>query len=143
MDIALCHWRRAVTIHFFHNSVTFLEYKKRENLYTVVARKLSISVDAIILFYKKKYVTPDTIYDDVDEIYVIELHLAVKQLGNLEVMQVFGGRFYVPSLRSIIVRNEAGILLNELFSLFNDTFVKDIIDKINGFRKHNKIYFEW
>ena len=135
MDEALCKWRRAVIIDSFDLPVMCIENENREDLYTVVARKLDIHVDAIILYYKKKYVTCRTIPDDVDR---IELHLAVKQPGNREVMQVFGGRFSVTCLYPIIVRNESGIQLNEIFSLFNNTFVKDIIGKINHFCEHNK-----
>ena len=141
MEEALCNWRRAVIINSFHQCVTYIDNKKRENMYTVVARKLGIPVDAIILYHKKKYVTSDTIFtsrtlfDDVDE---ITLHLAVKQSDNAEVMQLCISKYHLTCLCSIIVRDEAGIRLNEIFSLYDYTFVMDIMDKINGICEHKK-----
>ena len=54
MDEALCNWRRADIIDLLHQCVTCIENDKRENLYTVVARKLDIPVDAIILILQKE-----------------------------------------------------------------------------------------
>ena len=125
MEEAVLNWRQAWIYNSISTLVTRIENKNRENLYTVVARKLGIPVDATILYYKNNYVTSRTIFDNVD----ITLHLAVKESDNPEVMQLCRSRF-VTCLFPIIILDEAGIP-NKGCSLYYYTFVKDIMDEIS------------